>query len=163
MRVRSLLLGDTEGLAGSTGGLGLLTSNLDAEVVTETSVLAGLLHSLKIFTETGVNHVGNELGVGAVLKASLSVEEPLGDTVLDGSHHDVGNLFNICFPELTGALVEVDLGDLEDEDGETSAHTLDDSEGEGSFVLSVNVGVLHTQDVLEVISILNNEARHILL
>ena len=58
-----------------------MTSNLDAKVVTETSVLASLLHSLKIFTETGVNHIGNELGVGAILEASLSVEEPLGDTV----------------------------------------------------------------------------------
>jgi hypothetical protein len=28
-------------------------------------------------------------------------------------------------------------------------------------MLSVNVGVLHTQDVLEIISILNNEARHL--
>ena len=79
---RSLLLGDTEGLSGSAGGLGLLTTDLDAEVVTETSVLAGLLHALKIFSETGVNHVGNELGVGTVLEASLSVEEPLGDAVV---------------------------------------------------------------------------------
>ena len=78
----SLLLGDTEGLSGSAGRLGLLTTDLDAEVVTETSVLAGLLHALKIFSETGVNHVGNQLGVGAVLKASLSVEEPLGDAVV---------------------------------------------------------------------------------
>ena len=50
------------------------------------------------------------------------------------------------------------MGDLEDKDGKTSTHTLDDSQGEGSLVLSVNVGVLHTQDVLEIISILNNEA-----
>jgi hypothetical protein len=78
----SLLLGDSEGLTGSAGGLGLLTADLDAEVMTETSVLAGLLHALKIFSESGVNHVGNELGVGTVLKASLSVEEPLRDTVV---------------------------------------------------------------------------------
>jgi len=78
---RSLLLGDTEGLTGTAGGLGLLTSDLYAEVVTETSVLAGLLHALKIFSESGVNHVGNELTVGTILYASLSVEEPLGHTV----------------------------------------------------------------------------------
>ena len=78
---RSLLLGDTEGLTGTAGGLGLLTSNLYAEVVTETSVLAGLLHALKIFSESGVNHVGNELTVRTILDASLSVEEPLGHTV----------------------------------------------------------------------------------
>lgn len=74
------------------------------------------------------------------------------------SRYNVGNLFNICFSELTSALVEVDLGDLEDQDAETSSKTLDDSKSEGSFVLSVNVGVLHTQNVLEIISVLNNEA-----
>ena len=76
----------------------------------------------------------------------------------DGSHHDVGNLFNICFSEFASALVEVNLGNLEDKDGKTSTQSLDNSQGEGSLVLSVNVGVLHTQDVLEIISILNNEA-----
>jgi hypothetical protein len=50
--------------------------------VTETSVLAGLLHALQIFSESGVDHVGNQLTVGAILNATLSVEEPLGNTVL---------------------------------------------------------------------------------
>ena len=79
---RSLLLGDTEGLSGTAGGLGLLTTDLQAEVVTETSVLAGLLHALNVLTETGVNVVGDELAPGAVLDAALSVEEPLGEAVL---------------------------------------------------------------------------------
>ncbi len=59
-----------------------MTADLDAEVVTETSVLTCLLHAFEILTESGVNHVRNELGVGTVLNASLSVEEPLGDTVI---------------------------------------------------------------------------------
>ena len=160
MQVRSLLLGDTEGLTGSAGGLGLLTADLDAEVVTETSVLAGLLHALKIFSESGINHVGDQLGVGTVLDASLSVEEPLGHAVLDGLGHNVRNLINICLGELASALLEVDLGDLEDEDGEAATESLNDSQREGCLVLSVNVGVLHTQNVLEVISVLNYEARH---
>jgi len=79
---RSLFLGDTEGLAGSAGGLCLLTADLDAEVVTETSVLTCLLHALEILTESCVDHVGNKLGVGTVLDASLSVEEPLGDAMV---------------------------------------------------------------------------------
>ena len=78
----SLLLGDTESLSGTASGLGALSANLDAEVVTETSVLAGLLHALEILTETGVDDVGNELGVGTITDATLSVEEPLGDSVL---------------------------------------------------------------------------------
>lgn len=45
-------------------------------------MLAGLLHALEILTETGVDDVGNELGVGTITNAALSVEEPLGDSVL---------------------------------------------------------------------------------
>jgi hypothetical protein len=60
----------------------MLTADLQVEVVTETSVLASLLHALQIFSESGVNHVGNQLTVGAVLDAALSVEEPLGNAVL---------------------------------------------------------------------------------
>ena len=50
--------------------------------MTETSMLAELLHALEIFSESGIDHVRVHLGVGAVLDASLSVQEPLGDTVI---------------------------------------------------------------------------------
>ena len=50
--------------------------------MTETSMLAELLHALKIFSKSGIDHVRVHLGVGAVLDASLSVQEPLGDTVI---------------------------------------------------------------------------------
>jgi len=76
-----LLLGDTEGLTASSGGLGTLTSDLEAEPMTETSVVAGLLHALEIFSESGVDHVRNQMAIGSVLDAPLSVQEPLGDTV----------------------------------------------------------------------------------
>ena len=82
MPCRSLLFGNTEGLAGTTSGLCLLTSDLDTEVMTETSVLTGLLHALQVFSESSVDHVGNQLGVSSVLDTSLSVEEPLGHSVL---------------------------------------------------------------------------------
>ncbi len=69
---------------------------------------------------------------------------------------DFVNLINICFIQFTSALVQINLGDFEGKCGKTSSETLDDSEGEGSLVLTINVGVLHTQNVLEVISILDN-------
>ena len=77
----SLLLGNTESLTSTTSRLCLLTSDLYAEEVTETSVLTSLLHALQVFSESGVNHVGNQLRVGTVFDASLSVEEPLWDTI----------------------------------------------------------------------------------
>lgn len=49
-----------------------------------------------------------------------------------------------CLP-----LVEVDLGDLEDEVGESSANSLDDSEGEHDLSLTVNVSILNSQNVSE--------------
>lgn len=46
-------------------------------------------------------------------------------------------------------LVEIDLGDFEDEVRESSTNTLDNSDGEHDFTSSVNVGVLDTQNVSE--------------
>ena len=42
----SLLLGNSESRSFSAGGLGVLTLDLETEVVAETSVLADLLHAL---------------------------------------------------------------------------------------------------------------------
>ena len=79
---RSLLPGNTEGLTGSASGLGSLTLDLEAPEVTKTSMLADLLHALKIFSESGVDDVGVNLRIGTVFDASLSVKEPLGDAVI---------------------------------------------------------------------------------
>ena len=56
-QTRSLLPGDTESLSGSAGGLGSLTSDLDAPEVTQTSVLAHLFHALQVLSEFSINHV----------------------------------------------------------------------------------------------------------
>ena len=71
---------------------------------------------------------------------------------------NVINLGHLLMGELTSALVQVDLGDLAGEVGEASADTFDDSKGKCDLVLSVDVGILHTKNVLKVISVLNNEA-----
>jgi hypothetical protein len=72
--------------------------------------------------------------------------------------NDVGNLFNISFSQFAGALAHIDLGDLESQVRKTSAETLDDSQGEGGLVSTVDVSVLHTQDVLEISSILEDKS-----
>ena len=119
--------------------------------MTETSMVADLLHALKILTESGVDDVGVDLGPGAVLDAALSVEEPLGDTVLGGLGEDVADLVDLVDLEVTGASVHVNLSDLADEGGKTSADTLDDAESERNFLLAVDVGVHHTEEVLELV------------
>ena len=71
---------------------------------------------------------------------------------------DIINLGHLLLSEFTSTLVQVDLGDLASEVGETSADTLDNSESKCNLVPSVDVGILHTKNVLKVISVLNNEA-----
>ena len=78
----SLLSGDSQGLSSSTGGLGVLSLNLKVPEVTKTSVLADLLHSLEIFSESSINHVGVNLAVSSISDAPLSVQEPLWDSIL---------------------------------------------------------------------------------
>ena len=50
--------------------------------MSETSVSSDLLQSLQIFSELGVDSVGDELGPGALADVSLSVQEPLRDVVV---------------------------------------------------------------------------------
>lgn len=81
-RLTTLLLGDTNGSATSAGGLGVLSTDTESPVVSETTVSADLLEALQIVSELGVDTVGQNLGVLAVDDISLSVQEPSGDLVL---------------------------------------------------------------------------------
>ena len=121
--------------------------------MSQTSVSSDLLQSFQIFSELGVDTVGDELRPGALADVSLSVKEPLGDVVVGGLGEDVVDLFDVCFNKLSSSLVEVDLGDLENEGGESSANTLDGADGEGSLALTIDVGVLNTENVGELLSL----------
>ena len=96
------------------------------------------------------NHLGTPYSVKRDQFVRGKLTDGFGDNVID-----LGHLLN-C--ELACALVVVDLSNLAGEVGEASADTLDDSESKRNLVLSVDVGVLHTKNVLKVISVLNNEA-----
>ena len=153
----SLLSNDSEGLSASTGGLGSLTSDLLSPEVSETSVVLGLSHSLEILSESGIHQVGDELGIGSISGVLLSVEEPLGDVVVGGSSDDVVHGVDFLLSDLSASLVEVDLGDLEGEDGESSSNTSDLSQTEGSLLFTVDVSVLDSQNMSKVIWVLQNQ------
>ena len=78
---------------------------------------------------------------------------PIGDwgseALTGGLSEDVADLVDLFFGEVAGSAVDVHLSDLAGEDGETSADSLDNAEGEADLVLSVDVGVHHTEKVLE--------------
>lgn len=136
----------------------MLSLDSKSPEVTETSVVAHLLHSLEIFSESGVDHVGDQLSPRSILDAPLSVQHPLGDAVIEGLGQDVGDLVHFFFGDLSGSLVGVDLGNLEDKTREVSSDTFDDSKSELDLVLTVHVGVLHSQNVLEIVSFLQYQS-----
>ena len=77
----TLLLGHTDSSAAATSGLGVLATDTEAPVVTETTVSADLLQALKVVTELAVDTVGKGLAVLAIDDIALPVEEPGGDLV----------------------------------------------------------------------------------
>ncbi len=77
-----LLLGDTNSLTLVTGGLGMLTTDTQAPIMTQTSVGADLLQTLQVLTKLVVEHIGQSLGGLAVLDVTPSVKEPIRDLVL---------------------------------------------------------------------------------
>jgi hypothetical protein len=73
----TLLLGDTDGPAAATSRLGVLTTDTETPVVTQTTVSADLLQALKVLTELGVDTVGKDLRILAIDDIALTVKEPL--------------------------------------------------------------------------------------
>lgn len=167
----ALLLADTDSAATATGGLGVLTTDTETPVVTETTVRADLLQALEILTELGVDTVGNDLAVLAVGDVALSVEEPGGDLVLGGVLDDGndtleffgGDITSTIFPSVNipyqpvvqtvvenVPLGEVNIGLFADQVGVTTTNTLDLGQGVHDFLLAIDVGVEQTDNVLEV-------------
>ena len=116
-------------------------------------MLLDLSHSLEVLSHHGVKLVGNKLGVAGISGVVLSVEEPLGDVVVGGSGDDVRDLLDLVVGDLTSSLVAVDLGNLEGEERESSSETSDLSEAERSLLFTVQVSVLDTKNVLEVVRV----------
>ena len=153
----TLLLGDTDGPAAATSRLGVLTTDTETPVVTETTVSADLLQALEIITELGVDTVSKDLGVLAIDNVALTVEEPGGDLVGGRVLDDGDDALKLFGGELTGALVQVDIGLLAHQVGVTATDTLDLGKGVDNLLLAVHVGVQQTQNVVEVALLARNE------
>jgi hypothetical protein len=154
---RLFLLGDTNGSTTATSGLGVLTANTETPVVTETTMSTDLLQALKILTHLVVKTVGQNLRVLAINNVLLSVKEPVGDLVLAGVLKDGDDTLQFFVGQLAGSLVEIDIGLLAGNVGITTTNTLDGSQSNHNLVLSVNVSVEKTKNVLELILVGNGE------
>ena len=162
-RLTTLLLGHTDSPATSSSGLGVLATDTESPVVTETTVSTDLLQALQIITELGVDTVGEDLAVFAIDDIALTIEEPGWDLVLgrvldDGD--DPLELFRGEFtsaayvstipqpsPELSIPLVQFDIGLLADQVGVPAADTLYLGESIDDLDFSLNIGVEQSDDL----------------
>jgi hypothetical protein len=144
----------------------VLSTDTEAPVVTETTVSTDLLQALKIVTELAVDAVGEDLAVLAIDDIALPVEEPTGDLVCDMSERnmelmhprqrtlegvldDGDDTLELFGGEVTSALAEIDIGLLADQVGVAATDTLDLGQGVHDLLLSIDVRVQQTDDVLE--------------
>ena len=107
VRSRNLLpVGSHSGVTGhtATSGFGVLTSDTMSVKVSETSVLAGLLHAFDILTQLGVQQVGVLVIVLAILVVLLSVQEPSGELVLGRVSDHLNDLVHLVSVKLTSSL-----------------------------------------------------------
>jgi len=91
----------------------------------------------------------NHLGIPYSTSKTLST--PKLGSLTGGLGENIADFVDFFFSKVTSSAVSVDLGDLAAEDGESSADTLNDAECEADLVLSVDVGVHHTEKVLELV------------
>ena len=98
------LLGDTDGTTATTSSLGVLTTDTETPVVTETTMSTDLLQTFQIFTHLGVNAVGNSLRVLAINSILLSVKEPVGDLVLSRVLKDGNDTFQFFVAQFAGSM-----------------------------------------------------------
>ena len=138
----------------------MLAPHLKTPLVPQTSVAPDLEQPLDIFSELGLEDVGGDLQVLALLVVPLPVQEPSGDAVALGISNQAGNGIALSLSQLSGSELGVESEDLADEESEATANSLDLVEGEGDGALSVDVCIEDTVDVLEgVLSVLYDQ-RH---
>jgi hypothetical protein len=129
----------------------VLTTDTDVPVMTETSVTAGLLQTLNLLTVGGVQDIRNHLGGLTGGEVLLTIQEPGLDLELERVVAHSDDLVDLVSGHLTSALVVVDVTLLQDEKGETTTDTLDGSHGKWDLATTIDVGVAHTQNVLEIL------------
>lgn len=152
-----LLVGDSDGASTASSSLGVLTTDTETPVVTETAVRADALKALEVLTELGVELVGKDLRSLTVLGVALSVQEPSGDLVVHGVLQDLDDLVNLLSAQLSSTTADVDLSLLASEDGETTTNSANSGEGDSNLLATINVSVQHTDDVLELVLLENSD------
>jgi len=148
-RLASLLLGDTNSAAASSGRLRVLTAHSETPVMTKTPMSPDFLQSLQILSHLVVETIGQDLAEFAVFDVLLSVEEPVGDLVLTRVVHDRDYTFDLFLGEFSGAFRHINVGLLADDVGESATASFDTGHSEHDLTTAINVRVHHTKNVLK--------------
>lgn len=156
---RLFLANNANNLSASSSGLGVLTSDLESPVVSETSVGTHSLQALKILSELVIKLVDQKVRVLTVDNILLSVEEPSGDLVLLRGLDNGDDSLKLLDGELTSSLIEVDISLLADQVGVSATNTTDGGQGVHDLDLTIDVSREQTQNVLKV-ALLSDDKRH---
>ena len=99
----TLLLRHTNGSTTATGGLGVLSSDPQTPVVTQTAMSTDLLQTLQILTQLVLHAVCQDLRIFAIDDIALSIKEPGWNLVLCGILDDGDDAFEFFGSDFTGA------------------------------------------------------------
>merc|ERR1711877_105191 len=135
-----LSLQNTNSSTVSTSSLSLLTLNSQSPHVSDTSMQSDFLHSFQILSQLVGQSIRSQLRVFAILDILLSIQKPGGDFEVFRISHGGLDSFQFFGIDLTSSLVDIDFGFFQDQVGESSAHTLDGSQGIADFDVTIDVG-----------------------
>ena len=119
-------------------------------------MLLASTHSFEILTKLGIKSVRNQLRVLSTTGVALSVQEPFWDVIIDGISQDIIDGLNLIFSQLTSALVNINLSLSKDKGSDTATDTFDLTKTIWGLLLSIQVSVLNTKNVVELIGVLQN-------
>ena len=117
--------------------------------MSKTSVMFRFSHSFEILSEGGIHMVGNQLRVGTVLWVLLSIQKPFWDVVFSWSGEDVIDSLDLILVHFTTSHVAVDTSDVKCKNSKSSTNTSDLSKTERCLLFTVDICVLHSQNVSE--------------
>merc|ERR1719378_685914 len=153
-----LLLGHTHSFTFVTGRCGVLPTNSETPIMSKATMSFDLLQPLQILTKLVLQTIGQDLRVLSILDILWSVEIVIWDLVLSWILHDSDKSFNLFIRQFTSSFVHVDVSFLQADVGESSSDPFDGSHGVHDLGFSINVGVHHTKNVLELVG---NDERHL--
>ena len=138
----------------AASGLGVLTTHTNVPVVAETTVQADALHALQILTQSLIQEIRELLASLAVLDITVPVEHPRWDLELLWIVDDSHDLIDLIGCQLASALVQIDVALLADNVRETPSNTLHCGQCKHHLLPPIDVGVAHTQNVLEILRLI---------